>query len=199
MLYGVVNPSAKLTETIPRRLADTPAYGNFPGEHGHVRCGEGLFVGYRWYDERSLDVAFPFGHGLSYTTFEYGEPAVVTTPDGDLEISVPITNTGPVPGCEVVQVYTCQPTSQIQRPPQELKAFGSVLLQPGATAEASMIIRRDDLAYWDVRVDRWVVEGGPYRVEVGASSRDLRAATTIELAGDGVVLPLTEEPASPTS
>ena len=82
VLYGVVNPSAKLTETIPRRLADTPAYGNFPGEHGHVRYGEGLLVGYRWYDERGLDVAFPFGHGLSYTTFEYGEPSVVDDPRG---------------------------------------------------------------------------------------------------------------------
>jgi beta-glucosidase len=98
VLYGVVNPSAKLTETIPRQLADTPAFGNFPGEHGHVRYGEGLLVGYRWYDERGMDVAFPFGHGLSYTTFAYGEPSVATTPDGDLEISVPITNTGPVPG-----------------------------------------------------------------------------------------------------
>ena len=193
VLYGVVNPSAKLTETIPRRLADTPAYGNFPGEHGHVRYGEGLFVGYRWYDERGLDVAFPFGHGLSYTTFAYGEPTVFTTPDGDLEISVPITNTGPVPGREVVQVYTCLPSSGVQRAPRELKAFASVPVQPGATADASMVIRREDLAYWDVRVDRWVVEGGPYRLEVGASSRDLRAAITIEVAGDRVVLPLTEE------
>jgi beta-glucosidase len=193
VLYGMVNPSAKLTETIPRRLADTPAYGNFPGEHGHVRYGEGLLVGYRWYDERGLDVAFPFGHGLSYTTFEYGQPTVAATPDGDLEIGVPITNTGTVPGREVVQVYTSLPSSQVQRAPRELKAFASVPVEPGATVDAHMIIRREDLAYWDVRVDRWVVEGGAYLVEVGASSRDLRATTTIEVAGDRVVLPLTEE------
>jgi beta-glucosidase len=193
VLYGVVNPSARLTETIPRRLADTPAYGNFPGEHGHVRYGEGLLVGYRWYDERGLDVAFPFGHGLSYTTFAYGEPTVAATPDGDLEISVPITNTGTVPGREVVQVYTSLPSTGVQRAPRELKAFASVPVQPGATVDAHMIIRREDLAYWDVRVDRWVVEGGGYLVEVGASSRDLRRRTTIEVAGDRVVLPLTEE------
>ena len=193
VLYGVVNPSAKLTETIPRRLADTPAFGNFPGEHGHVRYGEGLFVGYRWYDERGLDVAFPFGHGLSYTTFAYGEPSVLTTPDGDLEVIVPITNTGSVSGREIVQIYTSLPTSRVQRPPRELKAFASVPVQPGATVDASMIIRREDLAYWDVRVDRWVVEGGDYLVEVGASSRDLRGGTTIEVAGDRVALPLTEE------
>jgi beta-glucosidase len=193
VLYGVVNPSAKLTETIPRRLADTPAYGNFPGEHGHVRYGEGLFVGYRWYDERGLDVAFPFGHGLSYTTFDYGPPSAVTTPDGDLEINVPVTNTGSVPGREVVQVYTSLPGSRVQRAPRELKAFASVPVQPGATVDASMIIRREDLAYWDVRLDRWIVEGGTYVVEVGASSRDLRGQTTIEIAGDRVALPLTEE------
>ena len=193
VLYGVVNPSAKLTETIPRRLADTPAFENFPGEHGHVRYGEGLFVGYRWYDERGLDVAFPFGHGLSYTTFVYGEPNIMTTPDGDLEISVPVTNTGSVPGREIVQVYTSLPASRVQRAPRELKAFASVPVQSGETAEASMVIRRDDLAYWDVRLDRWVVEDGTYLVEVGASSRDLRGRTTIEVAGDRLVLPLSEE------
>ncbi|GAA3604242.1 glycoside hydrolase family 3 C-terminal domain-containing protein [Microlunatus ginsengisoli] len=193
VLYGVVNPSAKLTETIPRRLADTPAYGNFPGEHGHVRYGEGLFVGYRWYDERALDVAFPFGHGLSYTTFAYGEPSVVTRSDGDLEISVPVTNTGSVAGREVVQVYTSLPSSRVQRPPRELKAFASVPIQPGATADATMVIRREDLAYWDVRVDRWIVEGGAYLIEVGASSRDLRVSALIEVAGDRLKLPLTEE------
>lgn len=192
VLYGVVNPSAKLTETIPLRLTDTPAYGNFPGEDGHVRYGEGLFVGYRWYDERALEVAYPFGHGLSYTTFSYGEPTATETPDG-VEVRVPVTNTGTVAGREVVQVYTSVPGSRVQRPPRELKAFASVPIEPGATVEATMIIRREDLAYWDVRVDRWVVEDGPYVVDVGASSRDLRGQVTVEVTGDHLVVPLTEE------
>ena len=192
VLYGVVNPSGKLTETIPLKLTDTPAYGNFPGEDGHVRYGEGLLVGYRWYDARELAVTYPFGHGLSYTTFAYGDPIATETAEG-IEVTVPVTNTGSVAGREVVQVYSSLPGSRVQRPPRELKAFASVPVEPGATAAATMIIRREDLAYWDVRVDRWVVEPGAYVLDVGASSRDLRAQVTVEIAGDDLVVPLTEE------
>lgn len=193
VLFGVVNPSGKLTETIPVRLADTPAYLDFPGEFSHTRYGEGLFVGYRWYDARGLDVAFPFGHGLSYTTFAYGDAAASVTPESDIEVRVAVTNTGGRAGREVVQVYTSLPGSTVQRPLRELKAFASVALEPGETREAVVVVRREDLAYWDVRVDRWIVEGGTYVVDVAASSRDIRSSTSAEITGDAVVLPLSRE------
>ncbi|RLK52443.1 glycoside hydrolase family 3 C-terminal domain-containing protein [Microbacterium telephonicum] len=193
VLFGDVNPSGKLTETIPVRLSDTPAYLDFPGEFGHVRYGEGLFVGYRWYDARDLEVAYPFGHGLSYTTFAYGAVAVSGGADGDVVVTVPVTNTGAVAGREVVQVYTSLAGSAVQRPARELKAFASVALEPGETREVSLTVRRADLAYWDVRVDRWVVEGGDYTVEVAASSRDVRGIATATVAADEVSVPLTRE------
>jgi len=190
VLFGTVNPSGKLTETIPLRLEDTPAFGNFPGEHGHVRYGEGLFVGYRWYDERESAVAYPFGHGLSYTRFDYGEVSARVRDDGDIAVTVPVGNVGEVAGREVVQVYVSLPGSSVQRPPRELKGFAVLALEPGETATAEVVVRREDLAYWDVRVHRWVVEPGTYRIEAGASSRDLRASTDLALDGDDVVLPL---------
>jgi len=190
VLFGVVNPSAKLTETIPLRFADSPAYLDFPGEFSHVRYGEGLFVGYRWYDARDLDVAYPFGHGLSYTSFEYGSASASTLADGDVEVRVEVTNTGSVAGREIVQVYSSLPAAVTQRPPRELKAFASVALDAGETREVTLRVRRKDLAYWDVRVDSWIVEGGTYTLEVAASSRDVRATVPVEVAGDPVTLPL---------
>ena len=193
VLYGDVNPSAKLTETIPVRLEDSPAFLNFPGEDGHVRYGEGLFVGYRWYDARRIDVTFPFGHGLSYTTFAYGDAAATVGADGDVEVRVTVTNTGERAGREVVQVYTGLASTAVQRPERELKAFALVALEPGESREVVLTVRRADLAYWHVRADRWVVEGGGYTVDVAASSRDVRSSTTVEVAGDPLVMPLTRE------
>ena len=192
VLYGTVNPSGKLTETIPVRLEDSPAFLNFPGEQGHVRYGEGLFVGYRWYDARRLEVAFPFGHGLSYTTFGYGDAVASVTADGDVEVRVTVTNTGPRAGREVVQAYTGL-VSRVQRPERELKAFQVVELDAGESREVLLAIRRSDLAYWHVAADRWVVEGGTYTVEVAASSRDIRSATSVEVDGDSLRMPLTRE------
>ncbi|WP_309064936.1 glycoside hydrolase family 3 C-terminal domain-containing protein [Microbacterium sp.] len=191
VLFGAVNPSGRLAETIPLRLEDTPAFGRFPGEHGHVQYGEGLLVGYRWYDARRMQVAFPFGHGLSYTTFSYGDAAAATTAEGDIVVTVPVTNTGARTGREVVQLYVSLPASEVQRPPQELKAFSSVEIAAGETAQVSLRVRRSDLAYWDVRVDRWIVEGGEYDILVGASSRDIRSRTTVQVEGEKVVLPAT--------
>ncbi len=189
VLYGAVNPSGRLAETIPVRLEDNPSYGNFPGEHGHVRYGEGLLVGYRWYDERGLDVTFPFGHGLSYTTFAYGGARASVRENGDVVVSIAVTNTGERAGREVVQVYTALPSSSVQRAPRELKAFLSVALEVGETREVELIVRRADLAYWDTRVDRWIVEGGDYDVQVGASSRDIRSVASVSVTGDELVLP----------
>ena len=220
VLYGVVNPSAKLAETIPLRLEDTAAFGNFPGELGRVRYGEGVLVGYRWYDARGLEVAYPFGHGLSYTSFGYGDAAAEnaatenaatenapatdaaaldaygkdadTLGPRDIVVRVPITNLGRTAGREIVQAYVSPVgPSRVQRPPRELKAFASVALEPGETREVALRIRRDDLAYWDVRVNRWVVEGGEYRIEVGSSSRDVRATTTVYVDEDPLLLPFT--------
>nr|WP_234897347.1 glycoside hydrolase family 3 C-terminal domain-containing protein [Mycolicibacterium vanbaalenii] len=190
VLFGEVNPSGKLTETIPVRLADTPAYLDFPGEFSHVRYGEGLFVGYRWYDTRDIEVTFPFGHGLSYNTFEYGTATAVVNEDGDIEVGVVVTNTGPVAGREVVQVYTALPGSRITRPRRELKAFASVALDRGESREVTVTVRRKELAYWDTRVDRWVVEAGTYTVDVAASSRDVRTSVQVDVDGDPVTIPL---------
>ncbi|WP_424448292.1 glycoside hydrolase family 3 C-terminal domain-containing protein [Microbacterium arborescens] len=193
VLYGVVSPSGKLAETIPVRIEDTPAYLDFPGEFSHVRYGEGLFVGYRWYDARRLPVAFPFGHGLSYTTFAYGDLSAQVRGDGDVEVTVEVTNTGSRAGREVVQVYTSLPAGRVQRPVRELKAFASVELDAGERRTVTLIVRRADLAYWDVRFDRWVVEGGDYVVDVAASSRDVRGTLSLPVTGDDVSLPLTRE------
>ena len=190
VLFGDVNPSGKLTETIPLRLEDTPAFLDFPGEFSHVRYGEGLFVGYRWYDARRLPVAFPFGHGLSYTEFSYADAAASVTANGDVLVTVAVTNTGDRAGREVVQVYTSKPNSAVQRPVRELKAFASVALEPGETREVTLTVRRKDLAYWDIRVDGWIVEGGEYVIDVAASSRDIRASVSVTVDGDAVVLPL---------
>jgi len=189
VLYGAVNPSGRLAETIPHRLQDSPAYLDFPGEHGHVRYGEGVFVGYRWYDARDLDVAYPFGHGLSYTTFAYSDLSV-TAHAGGLTVSVTLANTGTRDGREVVQVYTSPASSQVSRPPRELTSFASVALAAGERRVVELNVRREDLAHWDVRTGAWVVEGGPYAVELGASSRDLRLAVTVSILGDEVRLPL---------
>ena len=191
VLSGTVNPAGRLAETIPLRLEDTPAYGSFPGAHGHVRYAEGIYVGYRWYDFRDIDVAFPFGHGLSYTTFGYGEPNVAVYSDGDLAISLDVTNTGSRDGREVVQVYVGLPDFEVERAPRELAAFAPVDIPAGETRRVELIVRREDLAYWDERVNRFVVEGGTYRIDVGASSRDLRRQVDVEIAGDSVSLPLT--------
>lgn len=191
VLFGDVNPSGKLTETIPTRLEDTPAFLDFPGDFSRVRYGEGIFVGYRWYEARRIPVSFPFGHGLSYTTFSYGEASAVVDDTGDIRITVPVTNTGDRAGREVVQVYTALPGSAVARPPHELRGFADVDLQPEQTREVTIDIRRSDLAYWDIRIDRWVVEGGDYSFEVAASSQDIRASAVVTITGDSFDVPLT--------
>ncbi|MEU0468995.1 glycoside hydrolase family 3 C-terminal domain-containing protein [Amycolatopsis sp. NPDC006131] len=192
VLFGRTNPSGRLAETIPVRLADHPSYLDFPGENGHVRYGEGLHVGYRGFDAREQEVAYPFGFGLSYTTFEYGA-AEATATDAGIEIRVPVTNTGQRDGREVVQVYVSVPGSAVRRAPRELKAFANVPIAAGETAEVVLRIAREDLAYWDTRVNRWIVEGGEYHCAVGSSSRHLHTTAVAEVPGDEVRVPLTGE------
>ena len=183
VLFGAVNPSGRLAETIPLRLEDTPAFLDFPGEAGHVRYGEGLFVGYRYYDSRDAAVDFPFGHGLSYTTFDYSGLTAVQSEVG-LEVTVTITNTGDRDGREVAQVYVGVPGSVAVRPVRELKGFASVEVAAGASREVTIVIPSEDLAYFDSASAAWTVESGDYTVTVGASSRDLRATVVVPVTGD---------------
>jgi beta-glucosidase len=188
VLTGAANPSGRLAERLPLRLEDNPSYLNFPGEHGHVRYGEGVFVGYRGYDALALPVSYPFGHGLSYTDFGYADlTATLTgnTEDDSLTVAVActVTNTGQRPGKEVVQLYVTDPESSVSRPPRELKGFAkTATLAPGEGQTVTFRLRSRDLSYWSVRQHRWVLEGGTFRLGVGASSRDLRLTTTVELS-----------------
>ncbi|WP_405848742.1 glycoside hydrolase family 3 C-terminal domain-containing protein [Streptomyces sp. NBC_01518] len=190
VLFGRVNPSGRLAETVPLRLEDAPSFPTYPGDQLRVRYGEGIFVGYRGYDRMKRDVAFPFGHGLSYTSFEYRDLQVSAAPDG-IDVTVTVANTGPRDGREVVQIYLAK-DGGVQRPPVELKAFRSVRLAPGESAAVQLSISRDDIAYWDISLHRWVVEGGAYTVHAGASSRDLRLTKEIEVDADAVRRPFTE-------
>lgn len=190
VLFGKANPCGKLAETIPLRLQDCPSYPHFPGDKSGVRYGEGLFVGYRGFDARELPVGFPFGHGLSYTTFAYGSPRV-RVHESQVGVELPVTNTGAVAGREVVQVYVGVEDSKVVRAPRELKGFTGVYLEPGETKTVSIDIDVEDLGYWSVREGRFAIEAGKYRVFVGASSRDIRHEVTITLPGDETPQPLT--------
>ncbi|MFT4029208.1 MAG: glycoside hydrolase family 3 C-terminal domain-containing protein [Protaetiibacter sp.] len=192
VLFGAVNPSGRLAETVPVRLQDTPAYLNFPGESSHVRYGEGLFIGYRWYDARELEVTFPFGHGLSYTSFRYDGLELAADGDG-IRARVTVTNAGDRSGREIVQAYVSLPGSSVQRPVRWLGGFAAVELGAGESRTVELRIEGRDLAYWDVALDRFVVEPGGYRVSVGSSSRELHLSDEVELAGEEVRTPLTME------
>ena len=183
VLFGRANPSGKLAESIPLHLLDTPSALHFPGEHWRVTYGEGLFVGYRGLDARGTEVAFPFGHGLSYTTFAHADITAVEH-DGGIRAEVTVTNTGDRAGREVVQAYVSVPGSALSRPPRELKGFADVELEPGASRRVRIDIPAEELQHWSTREDGWLIEGGTYRVEIGASSRDLRGSAEVELAGD---------------
>jgi beta-glucosidase len=184
LLFGDANPSGKLTQTYPRRIEDTPAYLNFPGENGHVLYGERIFVGYRWYDARQIEPLFPFGYGLSYTTFAYDHlrlSAETLTPDQPLEVAIDITNTGARAGQEVVQVYVRDPQARLLRPEKELKAFAKIHLEPGERRTVRLTLDRRAFAFFDDSIHRWVAEAGQYLILVGASSRDLRASAVCTL------------------
>lgn len=184
VLFGHANPSGKLTQTFPVRLEDNPTFINYPGENGQVRYGEGIFVGYRYYDKKKIVPLFPFGFGLSYTTFEYSNlrlSATEITPDDTLEVMIDVTNTGPRPGQEVIQLYVRDMVSRLQRPHKELKGFAKIALEPGATVTVTLHLDYQSLAYYDDRLQRWIAEVGTFEVLVGSSSADIRAAATFSL------------------
>jgi beta-glucosidase len=187
LLVGAANPSGRLAETLPLRLEDTPSYLNFPGEAGHVRYGEGIFVGYRGYDALDRQVSYPFGHGLSYTSFSYADLTTNLTgrpQDGDLVVNVScrVTNTGDRRGKEVVQLYVRDPEASVARPVRELKAFAKVDLDPSEATVVDFALTARDLSYWSTSLNGWALEGGEFELAVGASSRDLRLTTTLDIA-----------------
>jgi beta-glucosidase len=177
ILFGDENPSGKLPTTFPARLEDNPAYINYPGENGKVRYGEGVFVGYRYYDRKDIDPLFPFGHGLSYTTFKYSKlrlSARSITPDQTLKVKVDITNTGKMIGREIVQLYVRDVKATFARPEKELKAFEKIELKPGKTKTITFSLDREAFWYFDTARNDWNVEPGEFEILVGASSRDIR-------------------------
>jgi beta-glucosidase len=195
VLFGRVNPSGKLAETIPVRLEDSPAFLNFPGEAGEVLYGEGVFVGYRHFDAVDSAVDHPFGHGLSYTTFEYSELFATAGSDEDeiaLSVRLTLTNTGSRAGAEVVQLYLAEPSTLVALPPRQLRGFAKVALQPGESQTVAIDVPRSELGYFSQVLGRWISEPGIVRVEVGSSSRDIRLTTELHVEGEKAVIPLSE-------
>ena len=193
LLLGDANPCGRLAETIPLRLQDTPSYLTFPGEDGHVRYGEGVFVGYRGYDALDRDVGHPFGHGLSYTEFTYADLQTSVTGHGEdvtVEVSCRVTNVGGRAGKEVAQLYVSPPPGPVARPVRELRGFDKLDLQPGASGTATFRLRARDLSYWSTALDRWALQPGTYELAVGASSRDPRLHAAVEVDAPPVRPPL---------
>jgi len=184
VLFGKVNPSGKLAETFPLKLVDTPAHLHWPGGNGKVHYNEGLFVGYRYYDAKEIPVLFPFGYGLSYTTFAYSNLKVSAQnfKDSDgLTITVEITNTGKVTGKEIGQVYVHDHKSELVRPPKELKGFAKVELQPGETKTVTLQLDFRAFSYYHPRHKQWITENGDFDILVGASANDIRCQQTVTL------------------
>ena len=184
ILFGRVNPSGKLAETFPIRLADTPAFLNWPGGNGKVHYGEGLFIGYRYYDARHAPVQFPFGFGLSYTSFQYSHARLSVTSFKDVEgvtVSVDVSNTGKVAGKEIVQVYVHDTQSGLVRPEKELKGFAKVALQPGETKTVSIPLDFRSFAYYHPAYRQWITEDGQFDILVGASAADIRFSLPVTL------------------
>jgi beta-glucosidase len=175
ILTGDVNPSGKLSVTFPRRYEDNPTYINYPGGR-EVRYGEGIFVGYRYYDQKDVKPLFPFGFGLSYTTFEYSGLQIPETvqPGKPIDVSVTVTNTGARAGKEVVQLYVSDKESSLPRPPKELKGFKKVQLNPGESKMVDFVLDQRALSFYDPAQRQWVAEPGEFEVLVGSSSRDIR-------------------------
>jgi beta-glucosidase len=184
ILFGDVCPSGKLPTTYPRRLADNPAYINYPGENGKVLYGEGLFIGYRFYDFVEREVLFPFGHGLSYTRFEYSDLQITPAEfrDGEeVQVSFRMTNTGEMTGMETAQLYVRDVHCRLPRPLKELKGFVKVELQPGESRRVSLRLSREAFWFYDPATAGWATESGLFEILVGASSRDIRLSGTARL------------------
>lgn len=186
ILYGRVNPSGKLAETFPLKLEHNPSYLNFPGENGTVEYREGVFTGYRYYDKKALDVAYPFGFGLSYTEFDYDDLRLEKENIKDTEtlrVTCRVKNTGTLPGKEALQLYVEPGEGTSPRPVRELKGFEKISLMPGESRKVSFVLDGRAFAYYSTEISDWYVPSGDYRVQIGASSRDLRLEKTVHVEG----------------
>lgn len=196
LLYGDVNPCGRLAETIPYQLEDNPSYLNFPGDGEKVCYNEDIYVGYRYYDKKNMRVRYPFGHGLSYTTFEYSRLKLdkMSMKDTDtLTVTVTVKNTGNMAGKEVVQLYVSNQTGTKMRPVRELKNFEKVLLNPGEEKRVTMILDKRSFAEYNCNLHDWHVSEGSYNIEVGYSSRNIAFSSTVEILST-TVLPLIVDP-----
>lgn len=182
IIFGDVNPSGKLSETFPAKLSDNPSYLNFPGENGKVIYGEGIFTGYRYYDYKEVEPLFPFGFGLSYTTFEYSNIKLSSekiTDKDSLKVYVTIKNTGNKAGAEIVELYIRDVESRLIRPYKELKAFSKVYLSPKESKIVELKLNPKDFSYYDLSKESWVIESGYFDIMVGSSSRDIHLTKRI--------------------
>ena len=180
VLTGWQNPCGKLAETIPLRYEDTPAARYFPGKKQNAEYREGLYVGYRYYETANKAVRYPFGYGLSYTTFAYSDLKV----NAD-KVTFTITNTGSVAGAEIAQLYVAKPDATVFRPAKELKGFTKVFLKAGESKTVTIPLDDKTFRYWNVTTDSWEVEGGSYQLLVGANVQDIRLTVEITLPGTG--------------
>lgn len=200
VLYGKVNPSGKLAESFPKKVEDNPSYLSYLGQNHRCNYSEGIFVGYRYYDTKKMDVLFPFGFGLSYTTFNYsnlkvsvGGSAVSGAVDinaDKITVSVDVTNTGNMAGKEIVQLYISDKTKAAIRPVHELKGFEKIALNPGETGTVSFELDKRSFAWFNEAISDWYAASGEYVIEIGKSSRDIVLTETIEVKGDAPVLPV---------
>ena len=206
VLFGDVNPCGHLPETFPRKLSDNPSYLFYGGEKDKTDYREGIFVGYRYYDRKEMDVLYPFGHGLSYTTFEYLNMEVSQneiTDQDTLTVDVLVTNTGSRAGKTVVQLYVRDVQSTVIRPVRELKGFEKVELEPGEIKKVSFTLDKRSFAYWNEQISDWHVETGDFLIEIGQSSRDICLSETVKVVStvklprkytmDSIVMDLMED------
>ena len=186
VLWGEVNPSGRLPETFPLRLQDTPCYLTYGGEGDRTVYAEGVFVGYRYYASKEMPVRFPFGHGLSYTSFAYSNlrlSAASITDQDTLEVCVDVTNTGSVAGKEVVQLYVHDRESRVKRPVRELKGFDKICLQPGETKTVRLSLGKRAFAYWSVELNDWFVESGLFDIQICRSANEVICEAPVEVTG----------------
>lgn len=187
ILFGKINPSGKLPDTLAAKRADYPDFGNYPGADHVVNYAEGIYVGYRHFDKNNIQPLFPFGYGLSYTTFKYKDLEVSSrtlAPDGSVTVRAKVTNTGERAGEEVVQLYIRDLKPAIDRPIRELRAFAKISVQPGQTKPVQFTIRPRDLAYFDTPGHQWKANAGDYEIEIAASSRDVRLHAPLHLSAE---------------
>lgn len=190
VLFGNINPSGHLAETFPLRIQDTPCYLNFGGEHDKSVYSEGIFVGYRYYASKDMEVLFPFGHGLSYTTFSYHNLTVDKKHFMEsevLKVTVDVCNTGSRTGKEVVQLYVAPKGGTVIRPVRELKGFEKIELAPGETKTVKFLLDRRAYAYWNMEIHDWYVEGGEYVIQIGRNAQDVLLSEKIYVESETVI------------